>query len=229
MENIIVQLKNVDIAFFDLDETLTDRDTDSLWAAWRSCREIKGWLERLWLAKLYRNFRRGALDAEEYVRYQRYRIGTLSPRAFHSLAERFFLDAGARHLYQEALTLIPSIRRSGIRAVLLTAQHEHIAAPFARYLGMDDMLANRFGEERDRFTEPVKPYTFGEGKVHHGYAYASRLGVPLSRCAFFGDSIYDAPFMERVGYPFAVNPDMRLKRLAKEKGWAILTFGRGRT
>jgi len=228
MENIIVQLKNVDIAFFDLDETLTDRDTDSLWAAWRSRRETKGWIERAWLAKLYRDFRRGALDAEEYIRYQRYRVGTLSPQSFRTLAEMFFLDAGARHLYQEALALIPSIRRSGIRAVLLTAQHEYIAAPFARYLGMDDMLANRFREERDRFTEPVMPYTFGEGKIHHGSAYASSVSVALSRCAFFGDSIYDAPFMERVGFPFAVNPDERLKRLAMEKGWAVLTFGRGR-
>jgi phosphoserine phosphatase len=30
--------------------------------------------------------------------------------------------------------------------------------------------------------------------------------------------------MERVGNPVAVNPDMRLRRLARRRGWPVETF-----
>ena len=66
---------------------------------------------------------------------------------------------------------------------------------------MDRMIANRFSEAGGRYTDPVSPYCIGEGKVVLGRRYAEDAGIPLERCAFFGDSIYDAPFMELVGIP----------------------------
>jgi HAD superfamily hydrolase (TIGR01490 family) len=228
MEQIIAGMKDAAIAFFDLDDTLTEGDTDSLWAAWRSRRSIRGWVERAWLAMLFRDFRRGRLAVEEYIRYQRFRLGSMAPEEFRSLGRKFFRDSGIHHIYPAAARLVAALKERGCRVVLLTAQNECIAAPFADHIGMDDMIANRFSDDGARFTTPVKPYSFGEGKIHHGRAYADRAGVPLDRCAFFGDSIYDAPFLGLVGHPHAVNPDAMLERLAFGKGWPVLRFKEGR-
>ncbi|HOT45131.1 MAG TPA: HAD-IB family hydrolase [Spirochaetota bacterium] len=212
------------IAFFDLDETITDADTDSLWASWRSRRHLKGWVERAWLSKLYRDFRRGGMSIEEYMLYQKFRIGRLAADEFRAMGEDFFKDAGRRHVYREAADLIRRLKQNGCRVVLLTAQNECIAGPYARYLDMNDMIANRFHDDGVRFTEPVRPYSFGEGKVELGKRYAAEAGVALGRCAFFGDSIYDAPFLEMVGFPCAVNPDRLLEARARDRNWPIARF-----
>ena len=45
--------------------------------------------------------------------------------------------------------------------------------------------------------------------------------VDLARSSFYTDSYNDRPMLERVGQPIAVNPDVRLQRLARQKGWPI--------
>jgi HAD superfamily hydrolase (TIGR01490 family) len=217
-------LPDAAIAFFDLDETITDADTDSLWSGWRSRRELRGWAERAWLLKLYHDFRSAKLDIEEYMKYQRFRIGARDAGEFREMGKAFFSYSGRNHIYREAEILIGDFKRAGCRVVLLTAQIDCIAGPFAEHLRMDDMIANRFETDGRRFTEPVKPYCFGDGKVVLGRKYADEAGVPLDRCAFFGDSYYDAPFLNKVGFPCATNPDSMLEALARQKNWRIMRF-----
>jgi hypothetical protein len=40
----------------------------------------------------------------------------------------------------------------------------------------------------------------------------------------YSDSHTDLPFLEVVGNPVVVNPDRDLRRIARERGWPILTF-----
>jgi phosphoserine phosphatase len=46
----------------------------------------------------------------------------------------------------------------------------------------------------------------------------------LSASYFYTDSITDLPLLERVGHPVAVNPDPRLRRLARKRCWPIVMF-----
>jgi HAD superfamily hydrolase (TIGR01490 family) len=226
MNGFLDTLPDADIAFFDLDETITDADTDGLWASWRSRRDVRGWAERVWLVKLYRDFRGGRLRIDSYMKYQRFRIGTLAPDRFRAMGKEFFNESGRGHIYPDARELIAAFRKAGCMAVLLTAQNEYIAGPFAEYLMLDGMIANRFETDGPMFTNAVRPYSFGDGKVVLGRRFADKSGVPLTRCAFFGDSIHDAPFLEAVGHPYAVNPDPLLEARARHKSWPIVRFSR---
>jgi phosphoserine phosphatase len=42
----------------------------------------------------------------------------------------------------------------------------------------------------------------------------------------YSDSHTDLPFLEAVGHPVAVNPDRKLRRIASQRGWPVLEFGR---
>jgi phosphoserine phosphatase len=46
----------------------------------------------------------------------------------------------------------------------------------------------------------------------------------LSDSYFYTDSLSDLPLLNLVGQPVAVNPDLRLKRLAQRRGWPIVKF-----
>ena len=48
--------------------------------------------------------------------------------------------------------------------------------------------------------------------------------VDLAASYFYTDSISDLPLVERVGHPVAVNPDLRLRRLARKRGWPLEIF-----
>jgi phosphoserine phosphatase len=54
--------------------------------------------------------------------------------------------------------------------------------------------------------------------------FAVENDVDLAASSFYSDSISDLPLLERVGHPVAVNPDPRLRRLAKKRGWPIESF-----
>ena len=52
------------------------------------------------------------------------------------------------------------------------------------------------------------------------------LGYDLGESTAYSDSHTDLPFLEAVGHPVAVNPDRALRRIAGERGWPVLEFGR---
>jgi hypothetical protein len=59
-------------------------------------------------------------------------------------------------------------------------------------------------------------------------ALAEREGLDLAECWAYSDSSNDLPMLSTVGHPVAVNPDARLKRVARESGWDIRDFRTGR-
>ena len=58
-------------------------------------------------------------------------------------------------------------------------------------------------------------------------SFARKRGLDLSRSYAYADSISDLPMLEAVGNPVVVNPDGRLGKAAKERGWVIKRWRRG--
>ncbi|THB65127.1 MAG: HAD-IB family hydrolase, partial [Spirochaetaceae bacterium] len=68
----------------------------------------------------------------------------------------------------------------------------------------------------------VGPPAFGQEKLNKVIEAANLAGVDLKECSFYSDSIHDRPLLEKVGRPVAANPDHRLERLARKRGWHIM-------
>ena len=67
---------------------------------------------------------------------------------------------------------------------------------------------------------------FGPGKVVLAERYAATQGSSVRTCAFYSDSLSDLPMLEAAAQPMVVHPDVRLRRLARKRGWRILDWGR---
>jgi hypothetical protein len=87
-------------------------------------------------------------------------------------------------------------------------------------------LVSRLVIENGRFTGDVhRPICYGAGKIHWAHRFAAEHDVDLAQSWFYTDSVTDLPMLELVGHPEIVNPDPRLRREARRRGWHVLELG----
>lgn len=127
-------------------------------------------------------------------------------------------------IYAEALELIEHHKAAGRMVFIVSASPEEIVAPLAAYLGADRAIASRAKVADGRYTGEMEFYSYGPFKVEAMNEVATALDIDLAASYAYSDSYTDAPMLEAVGHPVAVNPDRVLLKLAKERGWEVRDF-----
>lgn len=117
-------------------------------------------------------------------------------------------------------------RRAGDLIVLATGSTQYAARPVARGVGIEHVLSSELEVDRARGTFTGRPAAlcFGEHKVKLAEAWAARHDVDLAASTFYSDSYNDLPMLERVGRAIAINPDARLRRHARRRGWPVIEW-----
>jgi HAD superfamily hydrolase (TIGR01490 family) len=215
------------VAFFDMDRTLLTVNSGTLWVRFLRRRgEITRWryLRALFWALQYKL---SVLD-----------MHTLSENLAADLAGQPEEDMIAKCVYwyrteiQETIAAparaaVEEHRGRGERVLLLTSATPYIAEPLAATLGLDGIICTRLEVKDGLFTGRIqRPLCYGAGKVTAAEAWAAREGVDLRETTFYTDSYTDLPMLERVGKPVVVNPDPRLARAARRRGWPIHDWAR---
>ncbi|HEY4243652.1 MAG TPA: HAD-IB family hydrolase [Kofleriaceae bacterium] len=140
-----------------------------------------------------------------------------------TLAEELFEDVILPNLYPRARDLIEESRRAGVRQVLVSGALDFTMRPLARYLGVDDLIANRLEFVDNYATGKLKkPFVAGATKADIMRRYAREHGIDLAESWAYSDSYSDYPMLAVVGHPTAVNPDFRLRSTARSYDWPVL-------
>jgi putative phosphoserine phosphatase/1-acylglycerol-3-phosphate O-acyltransferase len=109
--------------------------------------------------------------------------------------------------------------------VMATTSPEPLVAAFAERLGFDAVVATRWASGDGAYTGAVEgPVVWGRAKLHAVREWAAGEGVDVAASFAYSDSYYDAPLLDAVGHPTAVNADVRLVALARLKGWPLRHF-----
>lgn len=215
------------IAFFDFDKTLLKKNSGSMWLKheFRHGRVSKwaglqaGW----WLLR----YSLGSTDLEHGLRAAVRSIQGQS-EAEMRLRVRKWYDEEVKSLYRPGgQAALAHHREQGHKLVLLTSASNYLSEIVQEEMQLDGILCNRFATDAEgRYTgEPEGQVCYGQGKLHHANAYLKEQGVAIEDCWFYTDSMADLSVMEKVGYPVAINPDPRLERVAKAKGWPVEDWG----
>jgi putative phosphoserine phosphatase/1-acylglycerol-3-phosphate O-acyltransferase len=132
--------------------------------------------------------------------------------------------AGAVQPFAHAI--IDDHRAAGRPLVLATTTPEDMIRPLAARLGFDDVVATRYGVDRDgRYDGTIDgEFVWGRGKLRavRAWAAAGGRGVDLDDSWAYSDSYYDAALLGAVGHPVAVNPDPRLLGVALVRRWPVV-------
>jgi HAD superfamily hydrolase (TIGR01490 family) len=139
------------------------------------------------------------------------------------LAEELFEDVIQPNIYPRARELIDESRRAGVRQVLVSGALDFTMRPLARYLGVDDLIANQL-EFVDHYAtgKLKKPFVAGATKADIMRGFAKQHGIDLAESWAYTDSFSDYPMLAAVGHPTACNPDFRLRALARSYDWPVL-------
>lgn len=209
-------------ALFDMDRTLIRRDTASLYMKHQRDRGRVRKRDALRVAWWLLQYTFGVVNAE--------RVAEQAMLGFRGRREDW-LEETMREVHE--LYVRPLICEAGRRAVkahheagdwvaIVTGATPYAALPLAAELGIEHVICTRIEVAEGRFTGKVeKPMCYGPGKVILTEMEAERHGLSLDGAVFYSDSITDLPLLERVETPIAVNPDSRLRRVARRRGWRI--------
>jgi len=133
---------------------------------------------------------------------------------------RFVLPA----LKPVGLELLAAARRRGHRIVLISELLDVMVAPLERHLEADELLCNRVelraGRSTGRLLEPI---VGGPMSGQWARSWAAERRIDLGRSAGYGARGADGLLLSAVGDPCAVDPDARLRRLARDLDWPIVT------
>ncbi len=142
------------------------------------------------------------------------------------MGERLFHNKIERLVFPEMRALVRAHQARGHTVVLSSSATAYQAEPVARFLGIDDVLCNRFSVVDGLLTGEVdKPVLWGPGKAAAVQTFARARGVKLAESYFYADGDEDLALMYLVGNPRPTNPGKRLAGVAGARGWPVLRFG----
>ncbi|HTT72424.1 MAG TPA: HAD family phosphatase [Anaeromyxobacteraceae bacterium] len=213
-------------AFFDVDGTLVRTNIVHAFAyyamnqggvfgtAWRTARTAA-------LAPFYWTVDKLNRKVFNELFYASYR--GLSEDRLVVLAHEMFEEVLRPAIHPGTSRLLDQARRSGCRLVLVTGALDFTMRELAEHLGADDLIANRMHFVEGVATgRVVPPVVEGAHKAVIVRDYCVREGLALDKSHAYSDSFSDYPMLAVVGHPAAVNPDLRLRNVARAYEWPIL-------
>jgi HAD superfamily hydrolase (TIGR01490 family) len=157
-------------------------------------------------------------------------------RAYRGMRRDWLLDLAGElfetvvrpAIFPGAKALVEADRARGLRTVLVTGSPDFALGPVASYFGFDDVISNRLLFEDGSATGGIAPPVIaGKEKVTAMLELSRARGAEPSASRAYSDSFSDVSMLEAVGRPSAVNPDRRLKRIARDRGWPVLDLKHG--
>jgi HAD superfamily hydrolase (TIGR01490 family) len=213
-------------ALFDLDNTLLDTSSGQLYARYLHRHGKMGWgeLVRVTWWGLLRKL--GVLDMQDLIPRLLSGAAGDNEREMRQLCDRWFAEDVVPHVTERGRQQVADHQAQGHVVALVSASTQYVVEPMAAYLGIPgQFVCTHLVSKNGHLTgEVVPPVCYGEGKVTWAERFAAEHDVDLAVSYFYTDSISDLPLLERVGQPVVVNPDLKLKQLALQRGWPIEMF-----
>ncbi len=172
------------------------------------------------LAKIYENF------GENWLMMQPARLASRAASGWSvdAVAEACLAAAEevVENLQPFARMVIAEHRAAGRLLMLATTSPQPFVQPIADALDFDGVICTQWRSADGVYTGDVDgEFLWGAAKSNAVSEWAQQNDVDLSKSYAYSDSYFDAPMLDSVGHPVAINPDAQLAATALVKGWPI--------
>jgi HAD superfamily hydrolase (TIGR01490 family) len=221
--------RQLQLALFDLDNTLLNGDSDFEWAQFLISKGVVDpEIQAVKNAEFYADYKAGTLDIHAFLDFQ------LAPLARHDRQQldswhQEFMSAHIRPIMLEnARALVSRHLSVGHLCAIVTATNAFVTGDIAREFHIPHLIATIPGSNQGQFTgKPVGTPSFQHGKITRVEAWLESLGLWQGSFAerwFYSDSHNDLPLLEWSTRPVAVDADETLCTHAEKMGWPLITL-----
>ncbi len=210
-------------ALFDMDGTLVSKNTAWLFSKMRARQGEQSLGLQLRSYYWFFSYLLGFLDAPEVARKALASYRGMAESHMRTLCALLFEKEIRDLISPAARAEVERHRSDGDLLVIITASSPYIAELLAKELKISCLICSELELDNAAcFTgDIIEPLCFGDGKVEKLQHFLKSHQLNLKDCTFYSDSITDAPLLSAVANPQVIDPDFRLKRLAKKRQWVI--------
>ncbi len=216
----------MNLAIFDLDNTLIGGDSDYLWGQFLV---EKALVDPVFYEqenqRFYDEYKAGTLNIFDFLKFS---LAPLSQHSLETLSElhQEFMQNKINSIWlPKAEELLNKHRQNNDYLLIITATNHFVTAPIAKKLGVDDIIATLPEQKNNQYTGNVTGIPcFQEGKVERLSMWLKENNFSLHDSHFYSDSINDLPLLLKVTHPVAVDPDEKLSNYAAEHNWPAISL-----
>ncbi len=214
------------LVLFDMDHTLVPADTGTIWSQFLQERNLISLEKAQERAQFLADYQNGTLNVEEAYRFELGVLQSLEPDLRKELLNQFFKDKVKPLITAKALQQVAEHRKNGDYLIMITATLEEIASPIAEFFGMDHLIGGRGQiDALGNYTGEIElEPCMGRGKLVHLEEWLVKTGNNPVEYTFYSDSHNDLPLLEQVDVAIAVDPDAKLRQIAQDNNWQIISF-----
>ena len=216
----------MNLAIFDLDNTLLNGDSDYLWGEFLSEQGlVDGQQYKRENDRFYEEYKAGTLDIFEFLAFSLKPLSEHEVSYLNQLHEKFMEEKIRPIMMPASFKLIEKHKQAGDEPIIITATNRFVTEPIAREFGIDNIIATEPEILNNRYTGKVAGTPcFQHGKVERLEQWLQDTGHSLQGSWFYSDSHNDIPLLSLVTHPIAVDPDVSLEQHARKLGWDIISL-----
>ena len=219
----------MNLAIFDLDNTLLDGDSDYNWGLYLV---KKGYLDegeyKEQNQKFFEEYQAGKLDIFAFAEFQFRFLKNNTRKFLNDVRSDYINEIIKPMILKKAVDLVNQHKEAGDRLLIITATNSFITKPIGELFGIDELIGTDPEEHLGEFTGKVKGTpSFKEGKVTRLFDWLDEKNLKLAdfeKTFFYSDSHNDLALLEVVTNPVVVNGDKILLGKAQEKNWPTLNL-----
>lgn len=212
------------VAFFDVDNTITSKDTFFKFALflffrfpWRIFRVYRVFFYYL-ITRVF-GFDRILVKCE-IIKI----LNGLDSHMVEQVIEEFVVKRVQPILHAKALQKIAQLKKEGYQIFLCSASLELYLSKLGEILQVGVIATKTKQMENGKFQLGAHCYQEGKWKRIEEYAQEKQLKFDFMESFFFSDHHSDIPMMNKVGHPIAVNPNRKLRKYASINKWEIVNW-----
>jgi putative phosphoserine phosphatase/1-acylglycerol-3-phosphate O-acyltransferase len=210
------------IAFFDLDRTIIKAvsGTELAKRAWKKgLMRVPDLVHALYLSIAYK------LDIKDpvvIVNKMTEWVKGLHADTLEELCLEVYNDVLLPSLHPEAGPEIKMHKEKGAKVVILSSSLAPICNRIAKFLDIDDVICSELESKDGILTgNPSGKLCYGNEKLIRLREYCEINNSTPESSWYYADAFTDLPALNIVGTPVCINPERKLGRIARKKGWKI--------
>lgn len=213
----------MDLALFDLDETLICANSNSLWMRWLVS---QGYAPETLIGEeqaLMAQYRQGEIPLETYMNRTLAPLTGMATLTVSGWVRRFIQRDIVPRVYPAARERLAWHQQRGDTIMLISAGGEHLLTPIAQRLGLHGALAVGVEIIDDRYSgQPCCPLNGQTGHASHPADWqALQQEADFHHTWAYSDSISDLSLLEQADHACVINPDAQLLQEAQQRGWEV--------